>query len=347
MAEAQSALDFWMWPWRFGLGLASPEPPAQSPIRWITRNHVVADLPTMRLRVFETAHPRKTPVLTVAPYAVHDAGIADVAPGHSLVAALERYGIGPIAVTEWKSATPAMADLSVDSYLADLNIAVDILTGSRRRAPDLIGLCQGGWMSLLYDAALPGKVRRLVVAGAPIDTSHGSAIVEAARLVMPRMLDDMIAANRGLIGGANSLAAFRAGGGSENDACDVLQIDRPCAADILSHYAAWDRRAVDLPGRYYADVLAWLFRENRLARGEFPAFGRMTPLSRSKAPLYLLAGSHDQIAPPPQVFAAAQLVGASSKSVQAALADCGHLSLFMGARTLEREWKEIADWLQA
>jgi pimeloyl-ACP methyl ester carboxylesterase len=33
---------------------------------------------------------------------------------------------------------------------------------------DLIGLCQGGWLSLVYAARFPGKVRRLVLAGAPI-----------------------------------------------------------------------------------------------------------------------------------------------------------------------------------
>jgi poly(3-hydroxyalkanoate) synthetase len=347
MADAQSALDFWMWPWRVGLGLTPREPSRKSAICWTTRNHVIADLPTMRLRVFESAQPRESPVVIAAPYAVHDAGIADIAPHHSLVAALDACGLGPIVLTEWKSATQSMASLSIDSYLADLNVAVDIVSSARGCAPDLIGLCQGGWMALLYAAALPGKVRRLVVAGAPVDTSHGSAIVEAARLVMPGLLEDMIAAGGGLIGGAQTLAAFRASGSSETDPCDALQIARPGAADLVSRFDAWDRRAVDLPGRYYADVLTWLFRENRLARGDFPAFGRPTPLSRAHMPLFLLAGTRDKIAPPRQVRAALDLVGGPREAIQYAEADCGHLSLFMGKRTLGREWKEIAGWLRA
>jgi pimeloyl-ACP methyl ester carboxylesterase len=43
--------------------------------------------------------------------------------------------------------------LSIDSYLADLNIAVDELGPP----VDLIGLCQGGWLALVYAARFPKK----------------------------------------------------------------------------------------------------------------------------------------------------------------------------------------------
>jgi len=103
---------------------------------------------------------------------------------------------------------------------------------------------------------------------------------------------------------------------------------------------------MDLPGRYYADVLNWLFRDNRLASGDFPVFGRPISLARITAPVFALAGAGDTVAPAPQVFAALDLVGSPMSACARRLTDCGHLSLFMGARTLAREWVEIAAWMR-
>jgi hypothetical protein len=51
------------------------------------------------------------------------------------------------------------------------------------------------------------------------------------------------------------------------------------------------------------------------------------------------------IAPPPRVFAAASLIAPSESDIETAQADCGHLALFMGQRTLTEEWPRIARWL--
>ena len=60
-----------------------------------------------------------------APLALHGAMVADFAPAHSLVAALQRAGLSRIFVTDWCSATAEMRHLGIDDYLADLNVLVD------------------------------------------------------------------------------------------------------------------------------------------------------------------------------------------------------------------------------
>ena len=75
-----------------------------------------------------------------------EAAIADLAAGHSLVAALRGAGIGRLFMTDWRSASAEMRFLGIDEYLADLNVLVDRVGG----LVDLIGLCQGGWLSLVY-----------------------------------------------------------------------------------------------------------------------------------------------------------------------------------------------------
>ena len=64
-----------------------------------------------------------------------------------------------VCATDWHSATADMRFLGIDDYLSALNVAVDQIGGK----VDLVGLCQGGWMSLVYAARFPAKVRKLVL----------------------------------------------------------------------------------------------------------------------------------------------------------------------------------------
>jgi poly(3-hydroxyalkanoate) synthetase len=295
----------------------------------------------MRLRDFSAPRETGTPTLIVAPYALHGAMIADLAPGHSLIAALRHAGVSRLHLTDWKSATPAMRFFSIDTYVAELNIAVDEVGG---RA-NLIGLCQGGWLSLIFASRFPAKVRCLALAGSPIDLeAERSNIVEATRAAQPEMFEELVRLGGERILGRRMLGFW---GVTELEAAaigEILQI-----ADVPQHlcerFRAWHRWTLDLPGSYYLQVVEQLFRANHLAKGEFQALGRLVDLSKMKAPLFLLAGQNDEVTSPGQLLATARLVGTSSRLTETALADCGHLALFMGARTLTSEWARIGAWL--
>jgi poly-beta-hydroxyalkanoate depolymerase len=156
--------------------LAAPPPP-----EWASSNQVLLDLDTMRLRDFSAQSAvGQLPVIIDAPYAGHSSTIADYAKGQSLVETLLAGGVQRVLVTDWKAATQEMKNFDIDKYLAEINVAVDDLGG----AAILVGLCQGGWMSAMYAARFPGKVRALVLAGAPIDT-------KAANGPLKRMVQEL------------------------------------------------------------------------------------------------------------------------------------------------------------
>ena len=87
---------------------------------------------------------------------------------------LKQNGLGRVYVTDWKSATEAMKDFSIDTYMQDLDAAVDAVGGRAH----LVGICQGGWMSAAYAARFPDKVCTLLLGGAPIDTDAGDGAVK-------------------------------------------------------------------------------------------------------------------------------------------------------------------------
>src|SRR5712672_4577485 len=148
-----------------------------------TPSKIALGLHTVQLRDFTTVKSG-VPTLLCTPLALHGAAVADLAAGHSLVAAFRGAGIERLFMVDWRSASAEMRFLGIDDYLADLNVLVDHLGG----LVDLVGLCQGGWLSLVYAGRFPAKVRKLVMAGTPVDTaarqSELSAMAEATPLVM-------------------------------------------------------------------------------------------------------------------------------------------------------------------
>jgi poly(3-hydroxyalkanoate) synthetase len=316
--------------------------PADSSLPWTTPNTVALELATMRLR--ESTRIRSgQPTLVCAPYALHRALIADFAPGHSVVQSLRNGGIDRVYLTDWRSATPDMRYLSIDSYLADLNVAIDEIG-----APvDLVGLCQGGWLSLLYAARFPTKVRRLVLVGAPVDLSTESALSQLARNAPEMVYDQLVARGGGNVSGEEMLR-FWSRTPSRDDMAVALQkqLSDEEGAALLARFDRWNVETLDLPGTYYLEIVNRIFRENQIAGGNFVALGRRIDLKDVKAPIFLLAGLDDDVVPATQALATAGLVGTPPAFIAAASEPSNHLGLFMGARTHAHAWPRIAEWLR-
>jgi len=313
---------------------------------WTTSHRLRLQLGTMELRDFSTARTGVA-ALICAPFALHCATIADLGPGHSVVEALCERGVGRVYVTDWRSAGPEMRFLSIDSYLADLNVAVDEL----QPPVDLIGLCQGGWLALAYAARFPHKVRRLVLVGAPVDIAAGqSELSQLAAQVPLAAFEEFVSSQGGRVRGRHMLRMWGPTLGAKDER-RVLQVppDDHSAAmkDLLARFREWYDLTVDLPGTYYLEVASWLYKENRLAEGRLVALGRQINLVSVHQPIFLLGARDDELVAPEQLFATARRVGTPKQHIETATEPCGHLSLFIGAETITRSWVRIADWVRA
>jgi polyhydroxyalkanoate depolymerase len=309
---------------------------------------VVSDLDTMRLRDFsEGKAPSKvTPVLVDAPYAGHTAMIADYARGQSLVETLLANGLKRVLVTDWKSASEDMRDFDIDKYLAEINVVVDDLGGKIH----LVGLCQGGWMSAMYASRFPEKVKSLVLAGSPIDTSAGHGPIRKMAHSLPiTFYEEMVDAGDGRMLGQYMLAGWK------NMHPDQQYLGK--FIDLYEHiedksyikrterFERWYENPIDLPGRYYLQAIDLLFKKNQFAKGIFKGLGKRLSLADITVPVYLLAGADDDITTKEQVFAAEELLGTPRKKIVKKLTPGGHIGLFMGARTLADVWPGIARWI--
>ena len=318
------------------------EPPVKSEAEWLTPNSVELELDALRLRRFSTLKDAEAPLLIVAPRSLHDAGFLDFASDHSLVATLKSSGCDRVFLVEWKRATPAMRDHGIDAQLALLNVAIDEIGAPA----DVVGVCQGGWLSLLYAARFPGKIRKLVLAGAPIDTQAAPSALAAP--LDNAIQEQLLRLGEGLVLGRHLSRLWPGRPDETSRLMDYLQLSTspatPEERELAEKFERWDQRLLDLPGAYYKQVADWLYRENRLVAGTFPALGRAVDLGVLRSPLFLLAGEQDAVVPPAQLFALVSHVAADLE-IETALAPCSHLALFMGRRTLSEEWPRIAQWL--
>ena len=313
---------------------------------WATPNTTKCDLKTMVLRDFSDKTTQGLPLIIDAPFAGHSATIADYSPDQSLVRTLKKNGLTNVYVTDWKSATDSMKDFTIDTYLKDLDAAVDAVGGKAH----LVGICQGGWMITAYAALFPNKVKTLVLAGSPIDTDAGDGVVKKLAHTLPiSVYKDLVAAGDGRLLGKFMLAAWK----SMNPAAHY--IDK--YFDLFSHiedqayvkraedFARWYEAPLDLPGAYYLEVVEQIFKENRLAKGSFIALGEMISLKNITVPVFLLAGDADDITPKEQVFNAENYLGSPRDQIVKKAVPGGHIGLFMGRATLDGTWPEISKWI--
>jgi len=311
-----------------------------------TPNTVRLELRTMQLRDYGKVGG--IPTLVDAPYAGHTAMIADYCRGQSLVETLLANGIGHVALTDWKAATDDMKDLEIDNYLAEMVVAIDDLGGR----VNLVGLCQGGWMAAMVAARFPEKVNAIVLAGSPIDTDAGDGSIKRMAQASPMSFyEELVALGGGLMLGKFMLQGWKNMHPGEHyiqEHVDLYEhIDDPAYIAKEETFESWYENPIDLPGRWYLQVMRQLFKENRLAKGEFVGLGRKLSLRDITCPAYLLAGADDDITTPEQVLDAVKYLGTPRDQIEQRTVPGGHIGLFMGARTLKETWPGIARWIAA
>jgi poly(3-hydroxybutyrate) depolymerase len=314
---------------------------------WATKNKVKLDLKTLKLRDFShTGTGLYT--FVVPPYAGHTSMIVDFHNKQSLVEMLMENGIENVCAADWKSATEEMKDYNIDNYLGELDTCVDELGGR----VNLVGMCQGGWLATMYAARFPAKVNTLVIGGTPIDTEAGEGVIkEYAHNFPMEFFEELVTTGGGLMKGDYMLEGFKSLQPEKQYFDKYVElyehIEDPSYVKRFENFERWYEYTINLPGKWYLQVIKELFKENRFFKGDFVGLGKKLSLGDIKCPVYLLAGAKDDITPKEQVFNAEKHLGTKKSEIVKDTADGGHIGLFMGSKPLREDWPRIAKWIKA
>jgi polyhydroxyalkanoate synthase subunit PhaC len=272
--------------------------------------------------------------LVITPPQINKYYALDLSPDKSMVRFLLDSGIQVFCVS-WRNPTAANRDWGLDSYVAALDEAVDVvreITGNDDIS--MMGSCSGGITSTAYFATLGSageKIRNMVLAVCLLDpnTADESAF---GCLMTPETMRAAKEASRlrGLVDGhelARMFAWMR-----PNDLIwnywvnNYLLGNQPPAFDILY----WNADTTRLPARLHGDYLDLYFSNPFASAGKLSLNDKTIDMGKVKADCYVVAGVTDHITPWKGVHRTAQIMGTDTTFV---LSNSGHLQSLLNPPT--------------
>ena len=282
--------------------------------------------------------------------------VLDLQPDRSFLGSLMEAGLD-VYVVDWGHPNRSCRydDLGdyVDGYLDSF---VDrVRDSSGRDAINLLGICQGGVLSLCYSALFPEKIRNLILAVTPVDFHADIADPHPGRGFMnvwARSLAasdiDMIVDTLGNVPGDIGGIAFTMMTPMRSLAKYNLTLVEASQDDAkLMNFLRMEKWLADRPAHPGGAARQWLndlYRENKLVRGELELAGRRVDLGSVKMPVLNIYTETDHIIPPPMTRALRGRTGSSDYTEF--VAKGGHIGVMVAGGTSRRVLREqVATWL--
>lgn len=313
-----------------------------------TPHQVLLESGSLKLLRFDPSCERRLQTPLLICYAlVNRPWILDLSAQHSMIRKLLDQGIS-VYMIDWGYPSRSDRHLGLEDYLTDLlDRCVDrVRQDSNTDAINLLGVCQGGVLSLCYSLMFATKVRNLVTLVTPIDTSV--ADFNLSRLT--QTIDTQLAvATYGNLPGQllnelfTALQPMRLGLAKRMAARQQLAGD----AAAVEHYLRmehWLQDCPDLAGEALKDFIRLFFRDNALMSAEgFTLGDAQLCLHDLKPPVLNIFGNRDQLVPPAASAALAGIL--EGRDYTEVAINAGHIGVLNGGKALNSLPPLIFDWL--
>ena len=307
-------------------------------------------------RIIPAKEPQIAPPVFVTYAMVGRWTVLDLQEDRSFLRNLSESGC-EVYILDWGHPTHAdryddFGDL-VDLYLDGF---VDVICDRHQvSAINLLGICQGGVLSLCYAALHPDKVRNLITCVTPTDfhaDRHEEKLHQGFMNVWTRnlsgedidLLIDTLGNIPGEVGGAmfSLMTPLRTLAKYNLTLLEVGQ-DRAKLANFL-RMEKWLADRPAHPGEAGRQWLKDLYQDNKLVNGELEVGGRKVDLKAITMPVLNIYSETDHIIPAPASKAMGDRLG--TKDYTATAVPGGHIGIFC-SRNQTKLRTLIADWLKA
>ena len=293
-----------------------------------TPGAVVYRNPVMELIQYRpTGHEVHRRPLLIAPPQINKFYVFDLVPEKSIVQFAVTGGLQTFAIS-WKNPTPAESHFGLETYIAAMEDAVDVMRDITGSADvNIWGACSGGitMSAFLANLAARGapKVHSATVAVCVLDMAVARNTT-AGIFVTPESIVAAKSASQlaGVVEGqelARMFAWMR-----PNDLIwnywvnNYLLGNAPPAFDVLY----WNNDTTRLPARLHADFLDLIDADPYVNAGRLNLRGAPLDMRRVNLDTYVIAGVTDHITPWQGCYSTARLYGERSTFV---LANSGHI----------------------
>jgi polyhydroxyalkanoate synthase subunit PhaC len=270
----------------------------------------------------------------------------DLQEDRSLIRGLLQQGLD-VYLIDWGYPDGADRFTTLADYIEEqLGACVaKILADHGLPALNVLGVCQGGVLSLCFCALHPTLVRNLVTMVTPVDFHTPADLLSK----WVRKIDvDAWVGNGNVSGDALnqlflSLMPFRL---MHQKYMELLRGEVDSARiENFMRVEQWIFDSPDQAGAAFRDFVVWMYQENRLARGRLEIAGRPVDLRSLELPILNLIGKRDHLVPPASSAALQRLAG--SRDFTTLDFDLGHIGMYVSARAQREVPPAIAEWLAA
>ena len=287
-----------------------------------------------------------TPLLII--YAlVNKETMMDLEEENSFVKRLMNQGI-EVYIIDWGYPTIDDKYITMEDYIDGyIDRSVDAIrekTGSDK--VNILGVCQGGTFSLIYTSLYQEKVKNLITMVTPVDFDIDTGLLFAWSKYLD--IDGMVEAYNGLIPGEfmnDSFMTLQPFALNFTKYIDLVgQLDD---IENVTNFLRMENWIFDSPAQVGATISRFvndLYKENKLAKGEFYLGDKHVDLKNITAPLLNVYASKDHIVPPEASKPIPNLVGSSD--VEDHEIPTGHIGMYVSRRARDIVSPLISDWLK-
>lgn len=293
----------------------------------------------------DTEATYKTPVLIV--YAlVNTYKMLDLQPDRSYIKNLLAAGMD-VYLIDWGNPTRGDRFLSMDDYVNGyINNCVDFIRKKHRiEKINILSICQGGTLSVIYSSLYPNKVKNLVTHVTPVDFSTNDGLL--FRWSKDMDFDKIVDVNHGLIPGEFLNQGF-------DMLKPMMKIQKQQALansledkDKLMNFLRMERWISESPaqtGECFRQFMKDLYQQNKLVKGELEVGGKKVNLKNLTSSLLNIYATEDHLVPPAATIPLNDLVGSKDKELYSFKG--GHIGVFVGGKSQKELAPAVADWLK-
>lgn len=300
-----------------------------------------------KIKLYHFANPNKsvkTPVL-ISYALVNTWKMMDLQEDRSLIRKLLSEGLD---VYIMETGYPSRADKykNLDDYISDeINACVDyILKAHKTDSLNLLGVCQGGTIGLMYSALYPKKIKNIVMLVTPVnfDIQEGLLFKWSKDIKVDAIVDNFDGVVPGKFLDAGFIKLKPTGAIRKQIALPKIMSDEASLMNFL-RMERWVDDAPDQAGEIYRQFIIDLYQKNLLQANELKIGERTVNLKDIKCPLLNIYAKEDNIVPPNSTKVLNDLVGSSDKELYEFPG--GHIGVFVGARAQKELGPAIAKWL--
>jgi len=269
----------------------------------------------------------------------------DLQEDRSLFKNLLREGID-LYVIDWGYPSKLDKYLTMEDYILGYmdNCVEFVRKSTGNKKINLLGVCQGGTFSVIYASLIPEKIKNLVLMVAPVDfhTKDGLLNVWAQAMDVDLMVEvfgnipgDFM--NLGFLW----LKPFQLILDKYVGLLDNIEDER-----VVRNFLRMEKWIFDSPdqaGEAFRKFVKELYKENKLAKGEFYLGKRKVDLKNITMPVLNIYGEQDHLVPPSCSRPLKQMVG--SKDVTDLNYPVGHIGMYVSGKTQRDLAPSVAKWL--